>query len=132
MRHFLTRPVPLLPPTGWQGVAVTGLLGLMAVTMAWPLFWSPGGPYPMWMTFTVVPLLIPLRGLLHGRRRTAQWAAFLPLPYVGGSITSIYGYFGFPQYTTMADTLGALAQGIAALVVSTGCMYYAYATRRGS
>mgnify|MGYP000367843464 CR=1 FL=1 len=129
MRQFLTRPVPFLTPTGWQIVAISGLLGLMAATMAWPLFWSPGGPYPVWMMVTVVPLLTPLRGLLHGRRRTAQWAAFLPLPYLGGSIASVYGYFGFPQYTTAADALGACAQGAAAGIMIVGCMYYAYATR---
>ena len=113
----------------WQWLAVTGLLGLIATSMVWALWWSPGGPYPGWMTIKVLPLLLPLRGLLHGRRRTAQWASFLPLPYLIGSILAVYGFLVPPYYTaTTPDFTGGLLQGVFGLLLMTGAMYYAYST----
>ena len=128
MRKLLARPAPLLSPAAWNGLALAGLLGLLANSLAWPLWYSPGGPYPEWMLLKVLPLLLPLRGLLHGRRRTHQWASFLSLPYVMGSIAAVYGFLVPPRFTTGVDMLGGLVQLVFATAMLLGCMYYAYAT----
>ena len=128
MRKLLARPMAFLSPAAWNGLAVTGYLGLLANSLAWPLWYSPGGPYPEWMLMKVLPLLLPLRGLLHGRRRTHQWASFLTLPYIMGSIAAIYGYLASPRFTTGMDLLGGVLQLALAGVMLAGCMYYAYAT----
>ena len=128
MRRFLAKPAHRLAPPTWQWIAVTGLLGLLLNSMAWALWWSPGGPYPVWMAFKSLPLLLPLRGLLYGRRRTAQWASFLPFPYLLGGILAVYGYLVPPYYTSGADFTGGLLQGLFSLLLMTGSMYYAYST----
>jgi len=128
MRKQLARPANYLSPVGWNGMAVAGHLGLLANSLAWPLWYSPGGPYPEWMLLKTLPLLLPLRGLLHGRRRTHQWTSFLALPYIMGSIAAIYGYLVPPHYTSAIDALGGLIQLVPASALMVGCMYYAYAT----
>ncbi|MFP4560466.1 MAG: DUF2069 domain-containing protein [Thiohalorhabdus sp.] len=128
MRKLLAKPATWLSPPLWQATAVTGLLGLLFTSMAWALWWSPGSPYPIWMTIKSVPLLLPLRGLLHGRRRTAQWASFLPLPYLLGSILAVYGFLVPPHFTSAPDFVGAVLQGVFGILLMTGSMYYAYTT----
>ena len=128
MKKLLARPAPMLSPGGWNLLALVGLLGLLANAMAWPLWYSPGGPYPEWMLLKTLPLLLPLRGLLHGRRRTHQWASFLTLPYIMGSIGAFYGALVPPRFSTPTDALGAGVQLAFALPMLVGCMYYAYTT----
>ncbi|MEF8793970.1 DUF2069 domain-containing protein [Thiohalorhabdus sp.] len=128
MRKLLARPTALLSPPAWNGLAITGHLGVLANSLSWPLWYSPGGPYPEWMLLKVVPLILPLRGLLHGRRRTHQWASFLTLPYIMGSIAAIYGFLASPRFTSGLDLVGAMVQLVLAGVMLAGCMYYAYAT----
>ncbi|HKJ89158.1 MAG TPA: DUF2069 domain-containing protein [Gammaproteobacteria bacterium] len=128
MRQLLAKPAHRLSSSAWQGLAVTGLLGLLFTSMAWTLWLGQESPQPAWMIVKTVPLLLPLRGLLHGRRRTAQWASFLPLPYLLGSILTVYGYLVPPYFTPGPDFLGGLLQGAFSLLLMAGCMYYAYST----
>lgn len=130
MRKVLLRPADWLSATGWQWLGVIGLLGLLAHSLIWNLYLSPGGPYPGWMTLAALPLLPPLRGLLHGRRRTAQWASFLPLPYILGSLVAIHGYWVPPYFTATADFWGAVIQGGWAVLMLVGCAYLAAAAAR--
>ncbi len=44
----------------------------------------PGGS---WLVLKVVPLLFPLRGILHGRRYTYQWSSLLACLYLGEGLT---------------------------------------------
>ena len=39
------------------------------------------------MVLKGLPLLLPLRGLLHGRLKSIQWAALLTLPYLTEGLT---------------------------------------------
>jgi len=128
MRKLLARPTSLLSAANWNRLAIGGHLGLLANSLAWPLWYSPGGPYPAWMMLKALPLLLPLRGLLHGRRRTHQWASFLTLPYIMGSVATAYGFLVPPQFANGVDALGGLVQLVFALSMMLGCMYYAYAT----
>lgn len=56
------------------------LLGLLLLWHTWlvpPVHW----PVALVLLVWVVPLLLPLRGLLHGRRYTYAWFHFLTLWY---------------------------------------------------
>ncbi|MDR3412323.1 MAG: DUF2069 domain-containing protein, partial [Formivibrio sp.] len=62
-----------------QWGAVTMLLLLIALCIAWELWWAPlriGGSF---LVFKAVPLLLPMRGILLGRRYTAQWSSLFIL-----------------------------------------------------
>jgi uncharacterized membrane protein len=65
----------------WQAGAVASLLALTALCLAWELWLAPLRPGGSWLSLKALPLLAPLRGLLHGRRYTFQWTSFVALPY---------------------------------------------------
>ena len=67
---------------GLQATAVGSLVGLIALGLAWELWLAPLRPGGSWLVLKALPLLAPLFGLLHGRRRTFQWTSFLALAYV--------------------------------------------------
>jgi uncharacterized membrane protein len=64
-----------------QAGAVGSLLALIALCIAWELWLAPARPGGSWLVLKGLPLLAPLFGLLHGRRRTFQWTSFLALAY---------------------------------------------------
>ena len=64
-----------------QALAVLSLVGLLALGLAWELWLAPLRPGGSWLVLKVVPLLFPLRGMLHGRRYTYQWVSMLSLLY---------------------------------------------------
>jgi uncharacterized membrane protein len=61
--------------------AVASLLALVALALAWEIWLAPLRPGGSWLSLKALPLLAPLRGLLHGRRYTFQWTPFLALAY---------------------------------------------------
>jgi len=125
MRRLLLGPRGLLSRTGWLRLATAGYLALLANALAWPLWYSPGGPYKEWMLLKTLPLLPILPGLLHGRRRAAQWATLLSLPYIMGSVVAVYGLLAPPRFTSGPDAAGALLQGVSAAALLAGAAYYA-------
>ena len=65
-------PNPLL-----QRIACVCLLLLIALSVAWELWLAPLRPGGSWMVLKVVPLLLPLRGVLKGDNYTMQWSTLL-------------------------------------------------------
>lgn len=64
-----------------QLIASTSLISLIALCLAWEIILAPLRPGGSWLMLKVLPLLLPLRGVLHGRRYTFQWASMLILLY---------------------------------------------------
>ncbi len=66
-----------------RAFALTGYFSLLAVVLAWHVWLYPSTrlPVSLVLMFTAVPLLVPLRGVLHGRPRAHLWAALLSLAY---------------------------------------------------
>ena len=64
-------------------LALGGQLALLAVVVAWAGWLAPAGGQPAALRAAVLalPLLLPLPGLLRGRRRAHLWAALVTLPY---------------------------------------------------
>ena len=70
-------PVPAaVESTRW--VAVASLLALIVVGLAWEL-WLPAKP-SLWVV-KVLPLCIPVTGLLKRRMYTYRWVSLLVWPY---------------------------------------------------
>ncbi|HQR02875.1 MAG: DUF2069 domain-containing protein [Proteobacteria bacterium] len=61
--------------------ATVGLIALIFLCLAWELWWAPLRPGGSALVFKVLPLLLPLRGVLRGRRYTFQWASMMILAY---------------------------------------------------
>lgn len=69
------------------------------------------------LLFTVVPLLFPLRGLLHGRVYTHGWTIYLSMPYFIHGIGETY-----------SDPINrglSILETVFSLLLFLGCMFYA-------
>lgn len=66
--------------------AVGSLLALIALSVAWELVLAPLRPGGSWMVLKVLPLLIPLRGVLKRDVYTLQWSSMLILVYFAEGI----------------------------------------------
>jgi uncharacterized membrane protein len=61
--------------------AVASLTALILLLLSWELFLAPLRPGGSWLVLKVLPLLLPLFGILRGWRYTYQWASMLILAY---------------------------------------------------
>ncbi len=61
--------------TRW--LAVGCLLGLIVLGLAWELFLAPLRPGGSWLVLKVLPLCLPLAGLLKNRMYTYRWVSLL-------------------------------------------------------
>lgn len=69
---------PLSPAVRWtRTLAVGSLLGLIALGLAWELWLAPLRPGGSWLVLKVLPLTIPLAGLLKNRMYTYRWVSLL-------------------------------------------------------
>jgi len=64
-----------------QPIASASLIALIFLCVAWELWLAPLRPGGSWLVLKAVPLLLPLMGILKGRRYTYQWAPMLVLAY---------------------------------------------------
>lgn len=70
---------PAVEATRW--VAVGSLLGLVVLGLAWELWLAPLRPGGSWLALKVLPLCIPVAGLLRRRMYTYRWVSLLVWPY---------------------------------------------------
>ncbi|MET0217588.1 MAG: DUF2069 domain-containing protein, partial [Burkholderiales bacterium] len=64
-----------------QWLSCASLVALIALCLAWELWLAPLRPGGSSLALKCLPLLLPLFGLLRGKRYTYQWAWILGLAY---------------------------------------------------
>ncbi|MFT5589080.1 MAG: putative membrane protein [Bradyrhizobium sp.] len=62
--------------------AVASLVGLIVLGILWELWLAPLRPGGSWMVLKVIPLLLPLRGVIKRDVYTLQWSSMLILIYL--------------------------------------------------
>ncbi|MEN9384094.1 MAG: hypothetical protein RL323_1237 [Pseudomonadota bacterium] len=71
-----TAPPP--NPVNWtRRLAVGALLGLIVLGLAWELWLAPLRPGGSWWAIKVLPLTLPLAGLLKNRMYTYRWLSLM-------------------------------------------------------
>lgn len=102
----------------WHIVTLSGYFGLLFLLLNWFTWYSPPQEIPRSLVLLIVvaPLLIPLRGLLNGNRRTYQWSNFLALPYFVMGVDYAFN-FGVDAH------LGGLTI-LFSLLFWLGCVFY--------
>lgn len=60
-----------------RALAVASLLALIALGLAWELWLAPLRPGGSWLALKVLPLTLPLAGLLKHRLYTYRWVSLL-------------------------------------------------------
>ena len=69
------RPTPVVDATRW--LAVGSLLGLIVLGLAWEMWLAPLRPGGSWLALKVLPLIVPLSGLLRHRMYTYRWVSLM-------------------------------------------------------
>lgn len=103
---------------------LSGYFALLALLLNWLTWIAPPDRFPISLALILltVPLLFPLRGLLHGRSYTSAWTSFLALFYFA---------FGVDAVAAAQDPAWLGWTAIAASVaLFTGCTGYVRARGR--
>jgi uncharacterized membrane protein len=80
MAHILRRDAAWLAACG-------SMIALILLCLAWELWLAPLKPGGSWLALKALPLLVPLFGLLHGKRYTFQWTTLLIWLYAAEGAT---------------------------------------------
>ncbi|MBB5193167.1 putative membrane protein [Silvimonas terrae] len=88
-----------------QWTAVGCVLALIALCLAWELWLAPLRPGGSSLALKAVPLLLPLRGLLHGRRYTYQWSSMFILLWWTEGLTRAWSDTGLSQRLALLEVL---------------------------
>lgn len=86
---------------------MSSLIGLIVLGLAWELWLAPLRPGGSWLVLKVLPLTLPLAGLLKNRMYTYRWLSLL---------VWIYAAEGAVRMTSDTNALSALLAGIELLL----------------
>jgi uncharacterized membrane protein len=84
-------------------LAVGSLLGLIVLGLAWELFLAPIRPHGSWLALKVLPLCIPLAGLLKNRMYTYRWVSLLVWLYFTEGAVRAYSDKAPGNYLAMME-----------------------------
>ncbi len=79
----------MLAGTRW--LAVSSLIGLIGLGLAWELVLAPLRPGGSWLALKVLPLCLPLAGLLKNRMYTYRWVSLLVWLYFAEGVVRAWG-----------------------------------------
>ena len=72
--------------TALHYASIASLIALIVLCLTWELWLAPLRPGGSSLVFKVLPLLLPLAGILRGKRYTCQWASMLILLYLAEGV----------------------------------------------
>jgi uncharacterized membrane protein len=105
--------------------SVVSLVLLIALCIAWELVLAPLRPGGSWMVLKVLPLLVPLRGILKRDVYTMQWSSMLILLYLGEGVVRATSDKG------LSATLGWVEAGLV-LVFFVCIVLYLYPYKKAA
>jgi uncharacterized membrane protein len=98
-----------------RSAASTSLIALIALCLAWELWLAPLRPGGSWLALKALPLLLPLFGILHGRRYTYQWSTLLIQFYLLEGLVRAVADRGPMRWLALAEVALAAVFFVAAL-----------------
>ena len=104
-------------------VAAVSLLVLIVLCLAWETVLAPLRPGGSALMLKVLPLLLPLRGILRGERYTFQWASMGILFYFTEGVVRAWSDKGLSAKL-------AVAEAILCIVFFFAAIFYAKLTRQ--
>ena len=105
--------------------ASAALVALILVCLAWELWLAPLRPGGSLLALKALPLVLPLSGILQGRRYTFQWSSLLILAYFAEGVTRAWSDTGLSQKFSFLEIL-------LSVVFFAAAVSYARATQTGS
>ncbi len=91
-------------PQGWaQTTASLSLVLLIVLCLSWETLLAPLRPGGSWLMLKALPLLLPLFGILRGRRYTYQWSSMLILAYFAEGAVRAWSDNGLSQRLALVE-----------------------------
>lgn len=106
-------------------VAAAALVALIVLALAWELWLAPLRPGGSLVALKALPLLLPLRGILEGRRYAYQWSSLLILAYFAEGVTRAWSEAGVSRGLALSEI------GLSVLFFAAA-VSYARLTRAGA
>ena len=106
-------------------MAVGSLLGLILLGLAWELWLAPLRPGGSWWAIKVLPLCIPLAGLLKNRMYTYRWVSLVVWLYFTEGVVRGWSDKGASQVL-------ALVEVALCLVLFTACTLHVRLRQRNA
>ncbi len=106
----------------YQFIASTSLIALIFLCIGWELFWAPLRPGGSWLVLKAFFLLVPLFGILRGKRYTYKWLSLFVQFYLFEGLTRATTEQGLGQQL-------ALGEVILSSLLFVACILYVRATR---
>jgi uncharacterized membrane protein len=100
-----------MTPARYHLVAIVSLIALIVLCVLWEALLAPVRPGSFWLAIKAAPLLLPLKGVMAGKRYTLQWSTLL-----------IWLYFTEGVVRAFSDR--GLAQRLAALEVGLSLVFF--------
>lgn len=103
----------------FRAIALFGYFGLLIWMVLWHFVLIPDSPYSVLfrVLFWIVPLLLPLKGIVQGKPYTHAWANFIIMFYLLHGLTAIY--------SNADEWVYALIEILLATAMFIGCSFYA-------
>jgi uncharacterized membrane protein len=95
--------------TGTRILAVSSLLALIVLGLAWELYLAPLRPGGSWWALKVLPLCLPLAGLLKNRMYTYRWVSLLVWLYFAEGVVRASSDRAPGSYLAMAEIVLCLS-----------------------
>ena len=83
--------------------ATLALVSLALLCLLWELWLAPLRPGGSFLALKALPLVLPLPGILRGRRYTYQWSSMLILAYFAEGVTRAWSDAGLSQQIAVAE-----------------------------
>ena len=94
-------------------LAVSSLMGLIVLGLAWELWLAPLRPGGTLLALKVLPLCFPLTGLLKNRMYTYRWLSLLIWLYFTEGVVRAYGEAGWSAALALGQVLLCLVLFVA-------------------
>jgi uncharacterized membrane protein len=88
-----------------RALAVGSLVGLIVLGIAWELWLAPLRPGGSWLVLKVLPLFLPLAGLLKRRMYTYRWVSLLVWVYFTEGVVRATSDRGFSAVLAGVEVL---------------------------
>ena len=95
--------------------AVFSCLALIVLSLVWERWLAPIRPGGSWLMLKAVPLLLPLPGLLKGKRYAYQWSSLLILIYLCEGLVRATSDTGLSRSLATLETVFATVYFVSVL-----------------
>ena len=109
----------------YQIIASASLIALIFLCLAWESWLAPLKPGGSWMTLKAALLLLPLFGILRGKRYTYKWLSLFIQFYLMEGLLRATSDCGLSQWLAAGET-------VLAIILFAATVLYVRATRSQS